>query len=91
MFTAPTNAYHFPVIHIQCMESGKHTDNLNVYHFLSTAKKSVKELRQLCFRMKDEVFANPTLGVVFDSEALEKMLIDALGTDMKMGEVKHPK
>ena len=66
-------------------------DKLMHYFLFPLAGKTVKELRQLFFRMKDEVFANPKFGVVFNSEALEKMLKDAIGPTKRMSEIKHPK
>ena len=62
-----------------------------LYICFSTGKKSIKELRRLCLQLKDEVFANPKFGISYNSEALEKMLINALGPEMRMGDITHPK
>ena len=42
-------------------------------------------------KLKDEVFASPKFGVVFNTEALERLLKEILGVTMKMGDVTHPK
>ena len=55
------------------------------------AKKSLRELRQMYLKLKDEVFASPKFGVAFNTEALEHLLKDALGTKMTMRDVTHPK
>ena len=59
--------------------------------FLTIAKKSLRELRQLYLKLKNEVFASPKFGVVFNTEALERLLKDTLGEHMKMKDVAHPK
>ena len=51
---------------------------------LYTAKKSLKELRQLYYRLKDDVFASPRFGISYNTEALEKLLIDVFGTEMTL-------
>jgi calcium-independent phospholipase A2 len=56
------------------------------------AKKSLAELRQFYFRMKEEVFAKGGLGgFSYNTDALEEILKDILGTEMKMSHVKEPK
>ena len=57
----------------------------------TVAKKSLKELRQLCFQLKDEVFGSPKFGIAYNTEALEELLKKSLGTEMKMSDVTHPK
>lgn len=42
-------------------------------------------------KLKDEVFANPKFGIVFNTEALERLLKDNLGEHMKMKDVAYPK
>eukprot|EP00731_Ephydatia_muelleri_P031640 Em0023g147a len=54
------------------------------------AKKSLKELRQLYFRLREKVFANPR-GMNYDTEALEELLKENFGTTMCMNDVHHPK
>ena len=58
---------------------------------LLTAGKSLLEIRQLYFKMKEEVFSSPRAGLPFNTKALEKLLQDELGTEMCMGDVKQPK
>ncbi len=62
-----------------------------LYVSIFSAKKSVEELRQICLQLKDEVFANPKFGISYNSEALEKLLKETVGTKMRMSDIKHPK
>ncbi len=55
------------------------------------AKKSLKELQQLFFKMKDDVFTKPRAGIAFNTKAMEKMIIDEFGYDMTMSSIKQPK
>lgn len=53
--------------------------------------KSIAQLRQLYFRMKDEIFSHPRGGVTFDTDALEKILKEEL-TDYKcMDDESYPR
>ena len=63
---------------------------MGVISFL-TAGKSLLEIRQLYFKMREEVFSSPRAGFAFNTKALEKLLQDELGTEMCMGDVKRPK
>ena len=63
---------------------------LGVISFL-TAGKSLHEIRQLYFKIKEEMFSSPRAGLAFNTKALEKLLQDELGTEMCMGDVKRPK
>ena len=58
---------------------------------LLTAGKSLLEIRQWYFKMKEEVFSSPRAGLPFNTRALEKLLQDELGTEMCMSDVKQPK
>lgn len=58
---------------------------------ICSAKKSLKELQQLMFKLKDEVFANPRAGFAFNTKAMERMIMEEFGTDMLMCHVKKPK
>lgn len=49
------------------------------------------QLRNLYFRLKDEVFSKGRTGFCYDSAKLEELLKEGLGTDMRMGDVTHPK
>ena len=53
-------------------------------HSLFSAKKTLKEIRQLYFRLKDDVFASPRFGLSYNTEALERLLIDIFGTEMTL-------
>ncbi|KAJ8263914.1 hypothetical protein GJAV_G00143030 [Gymnothorax javanicus] len=50
--------------------------------------KSLKEMRSLYFRLKDEIFQG---SIPDDSSALEKFLKQEFGADKKMTELKHPR
>ena len=55
------------------------------------AKKSLKDLQQLCFKLKEDVFIKPRAGVAFNTKAMEKMIVDEFGYDMTMSDIKRPK
>jgi predicted acylesterase/phospholipase RssA len=48
------------------------------------AKKSLREIRQLYFRLKDEVFASDRFGIACNTSALEKLLVELFGTETTM-------
>lgn len=52
--------------------------------FSLSAKKSLWEIRQLYYRLKDDVFANPRFGMAYNTSALKKLLVDLFGTEMTM-------
>ncbi len=56
-----------------------------------TAKKSLSELRQLYFKMKDKVFGTVRFGVAYNTEALEQLLKDELGSSTRLSDVEFPK
>jgi len=64
--------------------------NSNQSHF-TVAKKTLCQLRQLYFKLKDEVFSNDRIGFAYNTEALEKLLKEELGMDMTMNDVKFPR
>lgn len=51
---------------------------------LFSAKKTLKEIRQLYYRLKDDVFASPRFGLSYNTKALERLLIDIFGTEMTL-------
>ena len=53
-------------------------------------KKSLKDLKQLYFKLREKVFANPR-GFDYDTDALEELLKENFGTTMCMNDVTHPK
>ena len=57
----------------------------------STGGKSLSELRQLYFKMKDEIFAKGRYGYGWDSIAYEEILQKYLDPKMKLTDVKHPR
>ena len=54
------------------------------------ADKSLYELRQLYFKLKDEVFGKSRKSVAYNTEALERILKKELG-DQRMSDVKYPR
>ena len=56
----------------------------------TTAKRSLAQLRQLYFKMKDKVFKNDRLGFAYNTEALENILQEEFG-EVKMNDVEFPK
>ena len=57
----------------------------------TVGKLSLTELRRLFFKLKEDVFSNPKLGIAYNTDTLETILQNELGTDIKMSDVKHPK
>jgi len=57
---------------------------------LYAAKKSLQEIRQAYFKVKNRVFAKARFGLVFSAEAMEEILKEMLG-DIRMFDVKKPK
>ena len=52
---------------------------------------SLKKLRRLYYRFKDEVFSSVRLGFGFNTEAFEQLLRAEFGTEMRMSDVKYPR
>lgn len=48
-------------------------------------------LRDLYFRLKEEVFSKGRVGFCYDSVRLEQLLKEELGTEMRMDDITHPK
>ena len=57
----------------------------------SAAKKNLSELRQLYFKLKDQVFSSGRLRVGYDTDALEEVLKETFGTDATMADCRYPK
>ncbi len=56
------------------------------------ADMSLNELRRLYFRIKDEVFASKIVKIGgYNTKALEKLLQEELGTELKMSDIQKPK
>ena len=60
-----------------------------VYSF--TAKKSLAEIRQMYFKLKDEVFARDRMGFAYNTDALESILKEGLGEDTLMSDCQFPR
>lgn len=57
----------------------------------SIGDKSLLDLRQIYFEIKETVFEKAKLGYVCDSQAFEEILKRYLTPDKRMGDVRHPK
>lgn len=49
------------------------------------------QLRQLYFRLKEQVFSRSRMGYAYNSKALEELLKEELGTELRMCDVNYPK
>lgn len=57
-----------------------------------TAKKSIGQLRQLYFRMKDEIFGKVRhAGMSYNTVGLEKLLREQFTEHMCMDDVTYPR
>ena len=56
-----------------------------------SAKRSLQELRQLFFILKNRIFSKGRMGFGYNSEALEEILQEYLDIDIMMTDVTHPK
>ncbi len=52
---------------------------------------SLRYLRNLYFRLKEEVFSKGRVGFCYDTNKLEELLKEEFGTEMKMSDIQHPK
>lgn len=68
-----------------------HFDSNCYVHSLTIAKKSLQEIRQVYFKLRNRVFAKTRMGVSFDTQQLEELLQQTFGTKMTMSDVTHPK
>lgn len=59
--------------------------------FLFTAKKSVTEIRQLYFRMKDEIFGKVKGGMTFNTAGLEALLKEEFSEHVCMDDITYPR
>lgn len=55
------------------------------------AKKTLTELRQLYFQLKEQIFAHDRYGFAYNTAALEEILKEAFGTEVKMSDVTFPR
>ena len=58
---------------------------------LSLGNKSLEEVRQLYYKLKDDVFGNSMIASLnFNTDKLQKFLQETFG-EMKMNDVKYPR
>ena len=57
--------------------------------WLHAAKRSLAQMRQLYFKMKDKVFKNERLGFSYNTDALEAILQEEFG-ELKMSDRDFP-
>ena len=62
---------------------------LRVHPF--TAKKSLAEIRQLYFKLKDKVFAHDRMGFAYDTDAFESIVKEEFGEDALMSDCQFPR
>lgn len=55
-----------------------------------TGKKTLREVRQFYFKLKDEIFGSSKVEFAFDTKELEKFMKDTF-EDMTMSCVKYPR
>ena len=53
-------------------------------------KRSLRELRQFYFKIKDEVFHSGRFGLGYNTGKMEEVVRKEFG-DMKMNEISHPR
>ena len=58
--------------------------------YITLGKKTLRELRQLYFRLKDDVFGKGRFGMAYNTNKLEEILKHEFG-DMKMSDVNYPR
>ena len=62
------------------------------FFIVYTAKKSIAQLRQLYFKMKDEIFGKARLGgISFNTVGLEKILKDEFTERVCMDDESYPR
>ena len=59
--------------------------------FFFPAKKSVSEVRQLYFKMKDEIFGKVRGGMTFNTVGLENILKQEFTEHICMDDVTYPR
>lgn len=64
----------------------------NAWFLYTTAKKSIAQLRQLYFKMKDEIFGKARLGgISFNTLGLEKLLKEEFSEHVCMDDESYPR
>lgn len=81
------------VFHIKALVCGEGTRYTAIFDYFPIAKLTLDDLRKIYFEMKEKVFKQQSkvLTVAYDTEALEKLLQDSLGTEARMSDVDKPK
>lgn len=65
---------------------------MNVIVFVFLANKSISQLRQLYFRMKDEIFGQTRHGgVSYNTDGLERVLKEEFKEHLCMDDVTYPR
>ena len=54
-------------------------------------KKSLSQLRQILYKMKENIYSNSHSEPVYNTELLNALLQDTVGTTLTMCDVKEPK
>ena len=58
---------------------------------LLAGKMSISDVRKLYFRVRNDVFMDARAGISFDTDALEKILQNVVGKEMRMSDVTYPR
>ena len=58
---------------------------------IAVGKKTLKEIRQLYFRLREDVFGSGRLGMGYDTPKLEEILQHEFGTKMTMDDISYPR
>ena len=62
-------------------------------YFFLLGKKTLAELRQFYFKLKEDVFTTHGIGGLggYNTDELERILKEVLGTEKRMSDIKEPK
>ena len=58
---------------------------------LFLGNKSLEEVRQLYYKLKDDIFGNSVASLNFNTDKLQEFLQDTFGEEKKMNNVKYPR
>lgn len=64
---------------------------LHLNSIILEAKKNLSELRQLYFKIRDQVFSAGRLGMGYNTEVFERVLKEEFGTEALMSDISHPR
>lgn len=63
-----------------------------LHRFLfNKGKKTLAELRQVYFKLKEDIFSKTGFGIGYNTEALELILKENFDSNIRMSDIKEPK